>query len=286
MPEVTPNSTIKSLVEVAWLSTRVGQQIIADRVEPSSEALRGFWQSTRSLQQHWTKELDNWAFETDTELLQLEEISAQLFATELTSRVWATVLAGIDQQTGKNDLTRIATNVVSGLLQIRHRVMSLLMAVANNAESRVAAIERLRRKCDRWTDLLIGHIAGYDATFEFAFDVERARDFAEEYAEESSVSRGTVNQLVATGLRLAFIGQLPDICLQEPAFDKLTKAILSSFPQSAVQPDEGFRSTVKLCDPDEDEANERPISEAPFDPTSSDVLLPGISFAKLRRRFR
>ena len=286
MPEVTPGSTIKSLVEVAWLTARVGRQIIAGRAEPSPDALRAFWQSTRVLQQHWTEQLDDWSPATDPELLQLEEITAQFLTTELMSRVWATVLAGLDRQTGKNDLTRIARNVVNGLRQLRHRVLSQLLTASAAWEGRAAEIDRLRRRCDRWTDLLVGHVAGIEGTFDFALNPERARDFAEEYAEEASVSRSAMNRLVSTGLRLAFVGQLPEVHLNHPAFDRMTQSVLGSFPQTAFQCDGMLPPAIEQNGFEGIDPHERPVSETPLDPTSNDVLLPGISFAKLRRRFR
>jgi hypothetical protein len=286
MPEVTPGSTIKSLVEIGWLAARVGRQLIAGTTEPSPGPMQAFWQNARSLQAHWTGQLDVWSSATDPDLDHLEEIAGQLFTTELMCRVWATVLAEIDRQTGRSDLTRIARNTVNGLLQVRHRVMTHMVDVPAAQESRAAEIDRLRRRCDRWTDLLVGNTSGLEGTFDFAMNAERARDFAEEYAEEASVSRNAMNRLAAAGLRLAFVSQLPDVALNEPEFEKLTQSILTVLPISESRRDTAALVTETPVDSLEMNASERPVTEVPLNPTCNDVLLPGISFAKLRRRFR
>ena len=295
MRPVEVGLSVKSLVEVALLASRVGRCAIEDRCEPSPNSLRDFWQQTRELQKHWTAQLDAWSAEADLELSQLTELSTQLFASELLSRVWSTVLLGIDQQTGRDDLSRVARNAVSGLLQVRHGVMSRLLQQPESLSKHVAEIERVRRRCDRWTDLLIGNLAGSRDLFEFAFEVERARDFATESMEyDPSTGPHPVEHLVAAGLRMAFIGQLPDTPLAEPAYLRLVQSILGALPQEAFHRDGSLRSVL------ERRVSSRALRDEPLPAALLDVLtnesatataetpdpipFPGISFSKLRRR--
>ncbi len=271
MPTVKPGLTVKSLAEVAWLVSRVGRQMIETQAEPSSAALRGFWQNTRQLQRSWAEFLDE-PFADDT--TRFQEVATQLFTTELLARVWATILGSIDQRTGRNDLTRIATNAVSGLMQIRNRMLSTLLSQSTPSASWAADLDRLRRRCERWTDLLIGNLCGCDDYFQFAFDPDRARDFAEE-ARESDPSPHPVALLVAAGVRLSFLGQLPDGALDSTSFAAMIQSILASIPEQAFHRDGSLR--------------ERPIPNLETVQTSphrsDDVLLPGITLENVRRRF-
>ncbi|MBC8116131.1 MAG: hypothetical protein H7062_17230 [Candidatus Saccharimonas sp.] len=295
MRSVETGLSVKSLVEVALLASRVGRCAIEDRCEPSSNSLRDFWQQTRELQKHWTSRLDAWSAETDPELSQLAELSIQLFTSELLTRVWSTVLLGIDQQTGRDDLSRIARNAVSGLLQVRHGVMSRLLQQPDSLSKHVAEIERMRRRCDRWADLLIGNLAGSRELFEFAFEVERARDFATESMDyDPSTGPHPVEHLVAAGLRMAFLGQLPETPLTEPAFLRLVQSILGALPQEAFHRDGPLRSVL------ERRVSSRMLRDEPLPASMLDALasesapsttesfdtipFPGISFSKLRRR--
>lgn len=287
--------SVKSLAEVALLVSRVGRGMIEDAKEPSSNSLRDFWQQTRTLEQHWTLKLDTWSRDADPELNQLAELATQLFISELLARVWSTVLLGVDQNTGHDDLSRIARNAVSGLLQVRHGVMSRLLQQPNSLASQVAEIERLRRRSDRWTDLLIGNLAGGRDLFDFAFDVERAKDFATESMEyDPATGPHPVEHLMTAGLRMAFLGQLPGTALTMPAFQELVQSILGALPETAFHQDGSLRSVIERRVSSRT-LREEPLPDSLFDNFSCDVSpptaddpevlpFPGISFAKLRRR--
>jgi len=273
MPKVEPGLTVKSVAEVAWLVARVGRQMMESTSEPSPQALRDFWQNSRQLQKTWDQALNEAQDSIAPERLQ--DLAAQLFTSELLARVWATVLAGVDQRTGRNDLSRIASNAVSGLMQIRNRLLSQVLLRADVTESWMAELDRLRRRCDRWTDLLIGNLSGHGELFQFAFDVDRARDFAAEACDSDS-NAPPVELLIAAGIRLSFLGQLPDVALDSPAFEGMLQSILGSIPQQAFQQDGSLHVGV----------TSRPRMVAPpATDSSDDVLLPGISLAHLRRRF-
>ncbi len=288
--------SVSSLADVALLASRIGRIAIENQTEPPAAALREFWQQSRELQQMWTSRLDQWTPAADPQLRQLSQLATQMFGCELMTRVWSTVLLGIDRQTGRDDLSRIARNAVSGLLQIRHGVMSRLLQLPESATPRVAEIERLRRRCDRWTDLLIGNLAGNSDLFEFAFDVDRARDFALESIQfDPSTGPHPVEHLVAAGLRMAFLGQLPESQLTDPAFQRLVQSILGALPQAAFHEDGSLRSLLErrvssrilrdklmpasllggilVSDP------ATPATEAP-----DTIPFPGINFTQIRRR--
>lgn len=234
--------------------------------EPPAEALREFWQSTRQLQRSWDEALEGNPLSPITDTARFEEVLARLVTTELLARVWSTILGSIDQRTGRNDLTRIAANVISGLMQIRHRMLSRMVADNTVSTDWAAQQDRLRRRCDRWADLLIGNICGADEFFQFAVNPERARDFAEEAREGDA---RPVGLLVAAGVRLSFLGQLPEVTLDSPAFEQLIQSILGCIPEHVFQRN-GLLQAQQWSDPID---------------SSQQVLLPGMNLAKLRRRF-
>lgn len=277
MPTVQPGLNVKSLAEVAWLASQVGRRMIAAQSPPTAPTLREFWQSTRALQQHWDELLDSLA-PSDIATPQFKEVATQLFTTEMLVRVWATILGRIDQNTGGNDLTRIVANAVSGLLRIRNRLVTLLLSPSVPA-AWGADLDRLRRRCDRWTDLLIGTICGRDEFFQFAFNPDRARDFAEESREAGSSTSHPVELLVAAGVRLSFLGQLPEVAFNSPAFEQLIRAILGSLPTAAFEQDGSLRFQCLQ----NNAAVQDELSNT--DSGHEDVLLPGISLADLRYRF-
>jgi len=147
--------------------------------------------------------------------------------------------------------------------------------------SKAAELDRLRRRCDRWTDLLIGNGIGHDDLVEFAFDPDRARDFAQESNDfEPGSGPNPVEHLVTAGLRLGLLGQLPNVELEHPAFHAMIQSILGSLPTSA------FHRDGSLI-PREPVAELTPTSELSRPtPSNDDVLIPGITFAQMRQRFQ
>ena len=276
MPTVQLGLNVKSLAEVAWLVSTVAPQMIASKAAPTSVALKEFWQNTRTLQQHWGEFLDSQATGV-TEPTRFQEVATQLFTTEMLSRVWATVLARIDQESGQNDLTRIASNAVGGLLQIRNRLVSHLLSPDVPA-AWGAEIDRMRRRCDRWTDLLIGKINASADCFQFALNPDRSRDFAEE-ARESSSNSHSVELLVAAGVRLSFLGQLPEIGFDSPAFEKLIQSILGALPDESFDAD----GILQFPASNVDSSDRKGSNDS--DSCADDVLLPGLSLENLKRRF-
>jgi hypothetical protein len=212
MLTIEPRPIVNSLTEVAWLFSKAGRQMIETASEPPAEALREFWHSTRQLQRSWEWILDEGSLAV-LDSRQFEEALAHLLKTELLTRIWATILGSIDRRTGKSDQTGSAENVLGGLLQIRHRLQSQLVTDLTLPPRWAAKLDRLCRRYDRWTDLLIGTICGTDEYFQFAINSERARDFAEEARGGEDLR--SVELLMGAGVRQSFFSHVPEVSLDE-----------------------------------------------------------------------
>ena len=176
----------------------------------------------------------------------LERLAPRVFACEMVVRTWGTILARLDLRREKDDLIRLSRNAVNGLLQIRNGILSRLLMVPDSSSGRLTEIDRLRRRCDRWTDLLLGPIATGCGCFEFAFDEERARDFGEEgRIADPGTGPHVVEHLVSAGLRLAFIQHLPIEEVDVPEFDCLARSILSNIPHQAFHRDGSLRTLLE-----------------------------------------
>jgi len=236
----------KSLAELALVVSQVAPSLLDATVTPPVESLQAFWRSNRMLQKRWQNELnvETNAGVPDIELL--ERLAPRVFTSEILVRTFSTLLASLDQQNGADDLSRVARNVVSGLLQIRLTIFSRLLDVPEKFHGRVLKIDRLRRRCDRWTDLLIGTIAIRNDCFEFAFDPDRARDFGEEamFADSADGPR-PFEHLVSAGLRVTFLQHLSSQSFDEPEFLSLTQSILSSIPCQTLHRDGSLRSSLE-----------------------------------------
>ena len=246
MPRPNCGLSTRSLAELALVVSRVSRYLIDESVIPSTASLRLYWQSNRSLQRHWMIELDEWSALKTFDIERLGQLAARVFTCEMLVRTWSTILAGLDRRTGGDDLTRLARSAVSGLQQIRNGVLSRLLQIPGEASDRMLELDRLRRRCDRWTDLLLGPIAVECGCFEFAFDPERARDFGEEgLIADPASGPHPIEHLVSAGLRLTFIQHLSAESIDELEFVVLTQSILSNIPQQAFHRDGSLRTLLE-----------------------------------------
>lgn len=236
----------RSLSELSLVVSRVARNVLAESAVPSADSLRLFWQSSRSLERRWMALLDEWTTLGTVDIEALERLAPRVFASEMLVRTFSTVLAGLDQQRGCDDMVRLARNSVNGLMRIRNGILSRLLTIPNHANHRVLEVDRTRRRCDRWTDMLLGPIANLSGCYEFAFDAERARDFGEEsFVEDRLTGPNVAEHLVAAGMRLKFVQYLPDDMVSEPELICLSQSILSSIPKLNFHRDGSFRSVLE-----------------------------------------
>jgi hypothetical protein len=107
------------------------------------------------------------------------------------------------------------------------------MMVRNVGLDSEAAVKlnRLRRRAEHWTDMLVGHLMPLDNVGEFAFDPRRAADFADDLRIRGRQPGGRqVWPLLMASMRAAF---RQNLCEQSPNADlnaRIGSAILACFP--------------------------------------------------------
>jgi hypothetical protein len=83
--------------------------------------------------------------------------------------------------------------------------MSLMVYGEGFGVNDLVALNRLRRRTERWTDVLVGAVLLEHGVAEFAFDAERARHFARELHHSKSTPGHPFQwQLMIASLRAAF----------------------------------------------------------------------------------
>src|SRR5262245_46816599 len=112
----------------------------------------------------------------------------EILVTELLARLWAAAATAYDAAHSEQDLSPVARNVLNGHLEARQRLLSLLADGRVIALPEASKLDQLRRRIERWTDMLLAHLADSIDIAEFAFEPGRAADFAEDLDHESAHS--------------------------------------------------------------------------------------------------
>ena len=167
----------------------------------------------------------------------------EILTGEILTRVWAAVLCAYDRAHGAELAEPIARSVLIGHLEARHRVLTLLVQGPGIDADEAVKLNYLRRRSERWTDLLVGYLSPLLDTGEFAIDSRRARDFAQDLKYQGNFPGGRhAWPLVLASLRSAFRQGLGPLSPNADLNARIAASILSCFPPELFDSTGLFRS--------------------------------------------
>jgi hypothetical protein len=182
----------------------------AGRVLPS--AIEEYWTASRCRLDRWTRLLRQLA-DAESQFPQpatlawprVRPVLEEILSSELLTRLWTAAAVAYDRARDEEELAPPFRSIFAGHLEARRRLLTIL------AEGRaidlvdVAKLDQLRRRVERWTDLMLAHTARDVDVTEFAFEPERAVHFAEDLDHEAvAAERQFTCQLMTSSLRAAF----------------------------------------------------------------------------------
>ena len=92
---------------------------------------------------------------------QLHRFVSEVFANEMLTRVLTAVLVSRDVRRNESLAGPIVRHVLVSVLECRARLLEFLLGSLSPLGV-LLRVDRLRRKCERWSDLLIGELARQD----------------------------------------------------------------------------------------------------------------------------
>jgi hypothetical protein len=217
---------LREIVEAAaWVSAH--SRTFIERPQDRCELqLTEFWLLSRQRLHDWTQAIDAHLLEQvagnrsgrpagGSELVPLVQ---EVLTAEVLARVWSAALTAADRQSGGDRYERLVRHVFTGHLHARHRALSLIAEGRQLPGRELPRLDQLRRRCERWTDVLIGHLVNRYDVEEFAFDADRAREFGVTQQDRGEVSpQHAVWGLILAGIGVSFPSGL---VLPEPAGER------------------------------------------------------------------
>ncbi len=227
----------RDLVELAALVAVHSPVLIHGAGRVPKAAIEEYWIASRCRLDRWTRLLRRLA-DAGTQVplpaplhrARVQPVLEEILASELLTRLWTAASVAYDRLRDDEELAPVARNVFHGHLEARRRLL-LLIADGRAIElSDGVSLNHLRRRVERWTDMLLAHVARDVDITEFAFEPDRALEFAEDLAHEAvSAERQFTCQLILSSLRAAFQTKLAN---RSPNLDlnrRLGSAILGCF---------------------------------------------------------
>ncbi|MGQ0634830.1 MAG: hypothetical protein ACT4QC_09485 [Planctomycetaceae bacterium] len=204
---------LRSVVELAALVSAHSPLVIERGRRLPRAALSRFWCAHRVRSRVLAARLDALFDEsedfdsavTPRSWSRTQPLLADALAGDLLVRIWGAILTAADCQANVVWGGPLAKSLMECQQPVRHRVLRLLHEATPASVERLAPVDRLRRRLERWTDVLTGHLVERYGLDEFAFHPERARDFGEEQLRDSWQPQGSrVWDLYLVSLRTSF----------------------------------------------------------------------------------
>jgi len=227
----------RDLVELAALVAVHSPVLIHGGGRVPKAAVEEYWAASRCRLDRWTRLLRRLA-DAGTQLpipatlnwTRVQPVLEEILASELLTRLWTAACVAYDRHREDEEVAPIARTVFQGHLEARRRLLLLLSDGRAIELADAVALNHLRRRVERWTDMLLAHLTRDVDVTEFAFEPDRTLEFAEDLAHEAvAAERQFTCQLILSSLRAAFQTNLAQ---RSPNLDlnrRIGAALLGSF---------------------------------------------------------
>jgi len=158
----------------------------------------------------------------------LDGLLEEMLGADVLLRTWAGFVASsvdagrrpLRPQTAASILTRM-------LLQQRKRLLTTVIESRLDYES-LQRLDRHRRVCERWSDVLLSVFPATSTTRALQFDPRRSADFAELWPAPALCSTRSADPVVVTAMRSALPPLSLADCPRKEAWTKLAEAVTAA----------------------------------------------------------
>lgn len=234
---------VRETAELALWVSRHSQFLIEAETPLSDEAIQHFWTAWQVGIGGWMRQLYTLArgtagWRTLAGRRHAKALMAQVLASEMLARITAATLVAADQSRDEERCGPVARNVLHAQVTATHVVLQLLVEGRVVSETSLRALYRLRRRVERWTDLLLGHMIHRRRIEDFVFERRRAWEFGCEFSGESERAEASW-ELARLGLHVAFqsSGRLTPALLQQNS--RMGVSVVDLFPSGVLTSEAG-----------------------------------------------
>jgi len=225
----------RQLVELAaWVSMH-GTLIVRDGQRLCDDRLELYWVASKCRLDRWTRVLkqqrDANYSPQDPRRRDFWYTLEEILATEVLTRVWTTVLLLYDRRRELPEAEPVGRSVFIGHLEARHRALQLMLACPDIEAETSLKYDRLRRACERWTDLLVGLVAPGQEFHEYAASPDRASELSAQFRPwHGGVRREAAWQLLLAPLRLSLMATLSRTSPNPDLNAQIGSSVVGCFP--------------------------------------------------------
>ncbi len=245
----------RQLVDFAALAASHGPALIVGASRISETCIEQYWLASQARLERWAHGLRSFQWSVSVTGSPVPKawglvrpVIEEILVSEILTRVWTAVLSAHDRRRGSATAEPTARSVLLGHLESRRRALALLVDTPGLDLTEAVHLNRLRRRCERWSDVLIGHLLETHNVSEFAVEPSRAREFADDLRTSDQTGGNLAWSLTAAAIRSAF---RTGLCDHAPAGEqnaRIAQAVLATFPPELFDSTGAFHSlfTVRM----------------------------------------
>jgi hypothetical protein len=227
------------LAELSGWMAASGADFVRGRGRLSESGLRQYWVLSKQRYDRWMRALGTeHSGGRDAPVPRFRSLDSvapvveEILVSELLTRVWTALAC---QYARRHDATCVVSVVRSVLLShqaARRRALQLMCEAHEPEDPTWTALDKLRRRAEHWTDLLLAHLVreGEADPGDLAFDAEQMREFAADLSDLKRTRHGEQAwDVFQATLRAAFVTNSPR-SPNEALNAQLAASILACFP--------------------------------------------------------
>lgn len=253
-PNLPPDADgfhVRQLIELASLLATQAPGMMLGGTRIPGASMEQYWSASKSRLDRWGLAIKNYREEADRlDAFQLGQrwvakrpMFEELFTSEALTRVWGAVIAGYDSARGQEQYEPLVRSVMHGHSEAKLRAMTFLASGAGVAARDAVALNRLRRRVERWTDLLVARLMQVADVSEYASNIDRANDFCQDFRDQATQeNRRHAWGLAMASLRAAFSYGLSPVSPNADLNERIAQAITACFQPELFDSTGTFRS--------------------------------------------
>lgn len=232
------------ILEAAVLLALQGRRIANGTIPVLRTSIVDYWIASRTRLDRWSRALhglerdrEEQADDCQTDTIRrrrwLVRFSQELLVSEVLARVWTALATRLDHP-AHEEIELLSRSVFSGHLDVRRRILAKLLDDWEMGRARNERLNGLRRRCERWTDMLLGCLMELGDVREFGFDDDRVAHYHQSFFRNPVNAHVAMESLYLCSLRQEVGGVRPARFPNHPLNERIVLNLIGCFGSDLI----------------------------------------------------